>query len=553
VNDTIHDQYFGIFSSNTNLTSQNNRLYGNTYNVSVANKLEYGKTASNNSSDKIPPYVAIRYPHDSSKIPSTGIEVEGVAMDEQSGVQKVEIFEHTFPFNNEFPYKLAIPSSNGSWSDWSYHFNVTTPGSHRISARVTDASGNENWAETIIDIIGTNVTKISGVSNESLGKRLAIVRPVFTDGAYNVDGFYEFYPKYDKVQPGIKVSSDLHLLSSNIPAYEEGGGSLNFTINLLNHLKNLTHDIVVNISDEDVDQGYIFNDDGSNAYDILFMLHDEYATNNSYYNLKQFVTNGGSLVFLDGNVFYAQVLYNPDLHTVTLLRGHDWWFNGKSAEKNVHERWLDENRDWVGSNFLYSSIDAPINFTNNPFNYTHFEENYLANPSARILYDYGALIPSQTSSDNNPNIPHKIVTYSLQYGKGRVIMLGIYGQHLLHNSAFLKFFDNIIFPQAVGSYYMPSSTTIPINYYLKSGHLSSAEVQAGRYLALNLVRTKNIADTLFLTIPKKLISYSETQNLNNLSVTLEGKIVQYDAFIGANDVGITIPISSDSKGVRIRL
>ena len=31
----------------------------------------------------------------------------GTAFDGNSGVQKVEVFEHTFPFNDQFPYRLA--------------------------------------------------------------------------------------------------------------------------------------------------------------------------------------------------------------------------------------------------------------------------------------------------------------------------------------------------------------------------------------------------------------------------------------------------------------
>ena len=333
VNDTIHDN-FAILSDNTNLTSQNNKLYGNTHNTIEIKNSKSG-TTTNNEFDKIRPYIAIRYPEANSKIPPEGITVEGVAIDEHSGVEKVEIFDQIYPFKNEFPYKLATTLSNGTWSDWKYSINATNPGLHRISARVTDNAGNENWAETLFEVIGANVSETNGLSDKPYEKRIAVVRPVFTDGVYNVDGFYEFYPKYAEVKPGIKVSSDLHLLSSKIPAYEEGGGSLNFTIDLVNHIQNLTHDRVVNISDEDVHHGHIFNQDGSNAYDVLFMLHDEYATNNSYYNLKQFVTNGGTIVFLDGNVFYAQVLYNQDLQTVTLLRGHDWKFNGKGAEKNI--------------------------------------------------------------------------------------------------------------------------------------------------------------------------------------------------------------------------
>ena len=58
------------------------------------------------------------------------------------------------------------------------------------------------------------------------------------------------------------------------------------------------------------------------------------------------------IVFLDGNVFYAQVAYNKNMHTVTLVKGHDWEFNGTAATKSVHERYFNETKQWVGSNFF---------------------------------------------------------------------------------------------------------------------------------------------------------------------------------------------------------
>ena len=65
-------------------------------------------------------------------------------------------------------------------------------------------------------------------------------------------------------------------------------------------------------------------------------------TQKEYDNLKHFVENGGTLILLDGNVFYAQVSYDKYHHTITLVKGHGWAFNGKSAWKSVSERWANE-------------------------------------------------------------------------------------------------------------------------------------------------------------------------------------------------------------------
>ena len=71
---------------------------------------------------------------------------------------------------------------------------------------------------------------------------------------------------------------------------------------------------------------------------------------------------------------------------------------------------------------MYSDINVPIPFDNNPFNYTHFEENYVNNPNATILLDYGA---QHVYRDDKARTPVKVATYELDYGKGKVIMIGL--------------------------------------------------------------------------------------------------------------------------------
>ena len=75
---------------------------------------------------------------------------------------------------------------------------------------------------------------------------------------------------------------------------------------------------------------------------------------------------------------------------------------------DVKERWAaDETTEWVGSNFYCSS--CAITFGNNPFQYAHYEENYITNPGAKILIDY------QAKSDFN----YPIRAYELKYKLGR--------------------------------------------------------------------------------------------------------------------------------------
>ena len=108
-----------------------------------------------------------------------------------------------------------------------------------------------------------------------------------------------------------------------------------------------------------------------------------------------------------------------------------WGFDGEKAWRDVKERWADETTEWVGSNFGCSNVT--ITFNNNPFSYTHHEENYITNPNAKILIDYEA-----------PQSKSKIAAHELQYGLGKVIGLGIFGSDVADNNNFLMFYKDLI-------------------------------------------------------------------------------------------------------------
>ena len=100
--------------------------------------------------------------------------------------------------------------------------------------------------------------------------------------------------------------------------------------------------------------------------------------------------------------------------TITLIKGHGWAFNGKSAWKRVGERWENETSQWVGSNYL--CYQCVTRFAYDPFRYTAHEEQYVANPKDIILLDYNASLPSSLQPAK-----YVIATYELNYQKGKVI------------------------------------------------------------------------------------------------------------------------------------
>jgi hypothetical protein len=108
---------------------------------------------------------------------------------------------------------------------------------------------------------------------------------------------------------------------------------------------------------------------------------------------------------------------------------------------------LDENKNWTGSNFLdITSNIHTIHLNNNPFNYTHGEEQYVTNPHAKILLDYHVSFLTHKYVPVNATV----ATYRMDYGKGKIINLGIWGHELTNNTAFLNYFDNVIIPIALG-------------------------------------------------------------------------------------------------------
>jgi hypothetical protein len=144
------------------------------------------------------------------------------------------------------------------------------------------------------------------------------------------------------------------------------------------------------------------------------------------------------MFLLDGNVFYAQVKFVHNTNTVTLVKGHGWAFNGKSAWKNVSERWAKETSEWVGSNYLCYSCD--ITFANDPWEYRHHEEQYITNNNDKILMNYNASLLHYPI----PSLRPVIAAYELNYQKGKVISLGIYSDDIMMNERFDKYLDNLV-------------------------------------------------------------------------------------------------------------
>jgi hypothetical protein len=438
---------------------------------SLRNKEEQKKSVGN-----VCPTIKITDPSPESTMPASKITVNGTLFDCGIGIKQLEAFAHKYPFNNVFEFKQAnlTTKQKDGWLKWSISLPLNSTGIYRILVHVKDNASNENWNETRVNVpFFTNST--NGSAAIAPLKKIALVIPTFTETAYSPYAFYTFYDKYHSTPPGKAVTTDLHMLShpigrndinpyipieiKNLTVLTPEDPDDEKIIFLADHLRKIrpNNALLTIIRDEDIHNGYIFNSDntastitnhsnskissGKNFYDTLVLFHDEYATQSMYNNYKRFVSNGGTIIFVDANVFMAEVNYNKADDSIRFVNGHGWKLNddGKSATKSVDERWFNENAQWLGSNFLVGDITDNIYFLNNPFNYTHFEENYINNPKDKILIDYGAVLPR-----NSPYLGSIVASYELSYGKGKMMMTGLYGQKLMNNESFLKMLENWI-------------------------------------------------------------------------------------------------------------
>src|SRR5690348_8856277 len=167
----------------------------------------------------------------------------------------------------------------------------------------------------------SNFYKQVGFANMS--EDVVFVYPIFTQGAYEHNGFYDYYNK--------KCGSEcltLHIPSKITPTY---GASLTATVVLT--LLNYSY-----ITDVDVDK----NPDILKKYNKVIVLHNEYVTKREF----DAITSHPHVIYLFPNALYAKVRTDYANNTFTLIKGHgypiqsisngfDWAFDNSNLEYNI--------------------------------------------------------------------------------------------------------------------------------------------------------------------------------------------------------------------------
>ncbi|HMK32292.1 MAG TPA: hypothetical protein VK431_01570 [Nitrosopumilaceae archaeon] len=175
--------------------------------------------------------------------------------------------------------------------------------------------------------INYEIYKKIGLFNTS--KKIVFVYPIFTQAAYDENGFYYYYNKL----------CDSRCLTVKIPEEEHGKYTSSIRATAILSILNYSH-----ITDIDIDK----NPDILKKFDRVIILHNEYVTQKEF----DAITSHPDVVYLFPNALYAEVKTDYTSNTITLIRGHgypdssvsngfDWKFENSQYEyDNQCDNWF---------------------------------------------------------------------------------------------------------------------------------------------------------------------------------------------------------------------
>lgn len=306
--------------------------------------------------------------------------------------------------------------------------------------------------------VQTNAQPASSQVNSNLTRSPAIVfvRPVFTAAAYRGypnQSFYGFYKRFSNVSQNTIVKADLNLLNTSVKRDDWGKseGLAEFLRSKAAKDTDLFGNVTI-LSDIEISEGKLFDPASrERSFDVAVLGFTEYVTASEYQNYERFVETGGGLFFLDACNFLAEVKYNPQANTVSLVKGHGWEFNGTAAWKGPSHRWSIENTNWVGSNYalfykMGYQMNGAIANTTQPLSvllrtafgqrvfssYVAHEENAIANSTDKVIaYWIISGLKSHLLT---------VAVYEHAYQKGLIIHTGIFGSDLISKDKEMQFF-----------------------------------------------------------------------------------------------------------------
>lgn len=128
-----------------------------------------------------------------------------------------------------------------------------------------------------------------------------VIYPIFTQLAYQKNGFYDYYNK---------TCNSCNIISLSSLKLEPNYTS---SIGALDYLSQLHYGFITDIQ---VDK----HPEVLKDYDKIILLHNEYMTKAEFEAIK----NHPNVIYLYPNSMYAQVRVDYDKNTMTLVRGHGY-------------------------------------------------------------------------------------------------------------------------------------------------------------------------------------------------------------------------------------
>jgi len=159
----------------------------------------------------------------------------------------------------------------------------------------TDGSYRYTWFEPKTE----SLSIINELKNDS--EKTVIILPVFTHSGYYASGFYDYYE-----QKCSKKCLTVKIERKQPPQYNAGKNAIQI-------LDILNYDF---ISDIDVDS----NPKILSNYDKIILLHNEYVTKNEF----EAITSHPKVLYLYPNALYAEVNYDLESDTISLIKGHGY-------------------------------------------------------------------------------------------------------------------------------------------------------------------------------------------------------------------------------------
>ncbi|MHB1909773.1 MAG: hypothetical protein ACYCQJ_13030 [Nitrososphaerales archaeon] len=293
-------------------------------------------------------------------------------------------------------------------------------------------------------------------------EKIALIKPEFTTSAYQEATVNKTFETFNAYHQREAVTVRTRVLTGFYGFYDMNGyGSLNVSVvnewgwdsGLYSELSGYSVSVNCGLGSNlkiIQDTTLSTNSSSLDGFNVVILPFEEYATQSEYNNLKTFVSNGGTLISLNGDSLTVLVSYSPSSDHVALVEGHGFFGNG--SRSSVFDYFASQDTNVLGSNFCC--------FNKGGYNGTFLN---VSNPiGAMLSSQFGKQIWANYTTDEDASITNWTDTsvigvahegslfvgpYIHQYGRGQVVSSGIEVDNQLYSMkcTILFVYDSLIY------------------------------------------------------------------------------------------------------------